>query len=656
MLWLLTAILLFAFSGVPGLVLDRQGQRGERVACGLIAAGSLCGILSAIQVFLAGTSLQLMWSWAIPGGEFILRLDALATFFIIPLCLVAAAGAVYGLAYMAQSAHPRSATRFRLFYGFICAAVMLLVTAGNSLLFLFAWELMALASFFVITTDEHLEEARRAGFIYLIASHTGVLALFAMFILLEQLSGSFSFPGAGQLPATAAVAAAIFLLGLFGFGLKAGLIPLHIWLPAAHAAAPSHASALLSGVMIKTGIYGLVRLTSFFTEIPFWWGGTLLALGALSAVFGVVLALAQHDLKRLLAYHSVENIGIIALGLGLALIGHSQGQAVLVMLGLGGALLHVVNHGLFKSLLFFCAGSVVQSTGTRNISQYGGLAKGQPVTAILFLGGAVAISGLPPFNGFISEWLIYLGVFAAAHEGFGGGMPVLLVAPVLALTGALALACFVKVFGATFLGTARSDNARHAREAQTSMLAPMMVLLGCCAWIGLLPQTLAPLLLQAVASWGGIAPAGLPEMPMAALTRISLVAWGVLLLSGLLLWWLRRKNLRAGVQQETWGCGYALPNRRMQYSASSFADFLVGLFRFGLWTQYHGKPVSGVFPMPGNFSSHTPDLVLDRALLPASSGISWLFRRLRSLLQNGLLAFYLLYIALTLILLLLLIR
>ncbi len=656
MVWLLTAILMFAFSGIPGLVMDRHGQRGERVACGMIAGGAICGIWSAVQVFLAGKSLSLAFPWAIPGGEFILRLDALAIFFLIPLCLVAAAGAVYGLAYMAQSAHPESATKFRLFYGLIVAAIMLLITAGNSLLFLFAWEIMALSGFFVITTHDQLEEARRAGFIYLIASHTGVLALIAMFVLLEQFSGSFTFPVAGQLLATGTGASAIFLLGLFGFGLKAGLIPLHIWLPAAHAAAPSHASALLSGVMIKTGIYGLMRLTSFFVEIPFWWGGTLLALGALSAIFGVVLALAQHDLKRLLAYHSVENIGIIALGLGLALIGHSQGQVVLVVLGLGGALLHVVNHGLFKSLLFFCAGAVVQSTGTRNISRYGGLSKRQPLIAILFLGGAVAISGLPPLNGFISEWLIYLGVFSAAHEGFGGGMPVLLVAPVLALTGALALACFVKVFGATFLGTARSDCARNAQEASRSMLTPMLVLLGCCAWIGLLPQTLAPLLLQAIASWSGTAPVGLPEIPMASLTRISVVAWGALLFSGLLFWWLRRKNLQTGARHETWGCGYALQNRRMQYSASSFADFLVCLFRFGLWTQYHGKPVSGVFPVAGHFSSHTPDLVLDRALLPASTGVSWLFRRVRALLQNGLLAFYLLYIALTLFLLLLLIR
>lgn len=653
MVWLLTAVVLSGLSGVPGLFMNRYGSGGERMACALIVAAALCGIGGVVQVFYYSDPLLLAWSWKIPGAAFIVRLDALAAFFLVPLCLVAVAGAIYGLTYMAQALHPENGRRFRLFYGLVVAAVMLLICAGNSLLFLFAWELMALSSFFLITADDRLAEARKAGFVYLAASHAGVLALFAMFVLLEQSSGSFTFPAAGQLSATGGAAAAIFLLGMSGFGLKAGLIPLHIWLPAAHAAAPSHASALLSGVMIKTGIYGLTRLTSFFTEIPFWWGGFLLALGALSAVFGVVLALAQHDIKRLLAYHSVENIGIIALGLGMALVGRSLGEPLLVMLGLGGALLHVVNHGLFKSLLFLSVGAVVKATGTREISQYGGLSKRQPLTALLFLGGAVAISGLPPFNGFISEWLIYTGVFSSTVNDVGGGIAILLVAPVLAMTGALALACFVKVFGMTFLGSPRSDCAMQAEEAPALMLAPMMVLLGFCAWIGLLPQTLGPLLLKAVGDWNSRALETPTTLPLQLLTNISVFAWALLLTSGLLIWWLLRRQQQVTPSQETWGCGYQLPNQRMQYSASSFADTIVALFRFGLWTRRHGGQASGLFPAAGQLTCHTPDIVLDRAILPASSSISWLFVRLRSWVQNGLLAFYLLYIALTLIFLLL---
>ncbi|MBD1401560.1 proton-conducting transporter membrane subunit [Pelovirga terrestris] len=647
--WLLTAVALAGLSGVPGLFMNRYGSGGERIACALIVAAALCGLGAVVQVFYDGDPLLLAWSWNIPGAAFIVRLDALAAFFLMPLCLVAAAGAIYGLMYMAQSHHPENGRQFRLFYGLVVAAVMLVVCAGNSLLFLFAWELMAVSGFFLITADDQLEEARKAGFVYLAASHTGVLALLAMFVLLEQGSGSFTFPAAGLLVAQGGSAAAIFLLGLFGFGLKAGLIPLHIWLPAAHAAAPSHASALLSGVMIKTGIYGLMRLTSFFSEIPFWWGGSLLALGALSAVFGVVLALAQHDIKRLLAYHSVENIGIIALGLGMALVGRSLAEPLLVMLGLGGALLHVVNHGLFKSLLFLSVGSVVQATGTRDLSQYGGLSKHQPLTALLFLGGAVAISGLPPFNGFISEWLIYTGVFSSAGKDVGGGIAILLIAPVLALTGALALACFVKVFGMTFLGHPRSDAVVQAKEAPALMLAPMMVLLGFCAWIGLLPQTLGPLLLNAVGSWNSAALEMPTALPLQSLTNISVFAWVLLLTCGVSIWWLQRRRHHVVRSLGTWGCGYQLPNQRMQYSAGSFADTIVALFHFGLWTRRHGGQARGLFPVGEHLTCHTPDIVLDRAIIPASSGISWLFVRLRSWVQNGLLAFYLLYIALTLI-------
>ncbi|WP_305043194.1 proton-conducting transporter transmembrane domain-containing protein [Geoalkalibacter sp.] len=652
--WFVAGLLLLGFSGVPGLFAARAGGGAEKLACLLVWAGAACGTLAVWEVLKHGVPLVLDLPWAIPGGALALRVDALAAVFLLPLFLVAASGALYGLAYWPQRAHPGNGRRLRLFFGLISAGVMLLLSAANSLLFLLAWEFMALSGFFLITTEEHQSEAREAGFIYLVATHTGTLALFALFALLEQAAGSLLFPGAGALTLKGAEAAAIFLLGLFGFGLKAGLVPLHIWLPGAHAAAPSHASALLSGVMIKTGIYGLTRLTSFFAEIPPWWGATLLALGILSGILGVALALAQHDLKRLLAYHSVENIGIIALSLGMALLGRSYGVEALVALGLAGALLHVVNHGLFKSLLFLSAGAVIHATGTRELDHYGGLLKSQPWTGALFLGGAVAISGLPPFNGFISEWLLYLGAFGAAQTEGPGPTAALLAAPALALIGGLALACFVKVFGVTFLGAPRSEAAHHAHEAPFLMRAPMIALLLACAWIGLLPQTLVPLLEQAVALWSAApeASAGL-SAPLAPLGWISALAWVLLLALALGVWWLRRRA-RGAARAETWGCGYALPSARMQYSASSFADFLVRLLRFGLWSERHGGAARGLFPEPGQFASHTPDLVLDRGLRPAFCGLAWLFRRLRALIQNGLSACYLLYVALTLIVLLLL--
>ncbi len=645
MSWLLAAILLTSLAGVPGLFCRRHACAAERFACLLTLAGFACGLVAVTKSLSRNTGLSLAWHWSLPGGELALHLDALGAIFLLPLLLVVATGSVYGLRYWPQREHPANGVKLRLFYGLIAGAMMLLLAARNGMLFLMAWEVMALAGFFLITTEDHKEEVRRAGFIYLIATHTGTLALFAVFALLGEASASLNFPAPGTLPAAAS--SLVFLFGLFGFGMKAGLMPLHIWLPGAHAAAPSHASALLSGVMIKTGIYGLVRLTSFFAEIPAWWGWTILALGAISGIMGVALALAQHDIKRLLAYHSVENIGIIALGLGLALLGRSYQLPELTMLGLAGCLLHVANHGLFKSLLFLSAGSVIHAVGSREIDHYGGLLKRQPWTGVLFLGGAVAISGLPPFNGFISEWLIYLGSFQALKAPVAMLALAALAAPALALIGALALACFVKVFGITFLGEPRSETAAKAHEAPASMLVPMAVLLAVCVWIGLLPTTLAPLLRAAIASWTGDTTLALNQVVFAPLGNVSLAAGLLLLLIVCPGFWLSRRSRQAPRNAGTWGCGYRFPQPRMQYTASSFAASLVRLFQFGLWNQRHGGKVAELFPDAASFSSHTPDAVLDRMLTPLFHALAWLFRRTRALIQNGALAIYLLYVALT---------
>lgn len=645
--WLLTGLLLIAASGVPGLLLRRGPGGGERYACGLLLGGVLLctwSLLTAID----GPGAAL--SWSVPAGRFALQLDSLSAVFIAPMLLIVSVGAVYGLGYWPQRAHAANGRKLRLFYGLISAAMLLLLTARNGVLFLLAWETMALSGYFLITTEDREEAVRRAGYIYLIATHCGTLALFGLFALLEQTAGTLAFPPTATLPA--AGSGLLFLLGLFGFGMKAGLMPLHIWLPGAHAAAPSHASALLSGVMIKTGIYGLVRLTSFFADIPAWWGWTILLLGAVSGILGVALAIAQHDIKRLLAYHSVENIGIIALGLGLALLGRSYGQPTMVVLGLAGCLLHVVNHGLFKSLLFLSAGSVIHAVGSRDIDHFGGLLKRQRWTGLFFLGGAVAISGLPPFNGFVSEWLIYLGAFQA--NGLPGSVffPALLTAPALALIGGLALACFVKVFGVSFLGEPRSPGAMQAHEAPRTMLWPMALLLLACTWIGLVPTSVRPLLERATSDWTGNS--ALPTLTdgLAPLGAIGLAGW--LLLSLLLLagWWLGRQSRTAPRDLGTWGCGYRFPTPRMQYTASSFAESLVRPFNFALRTERHGNRVDNLFPTPEAFASHTPDLVLDRGMTPAFTSLAWLFHRLRRLIQNGIAAFYLLYIALTLIVLL----
>lgn len=652
--WFVTGMLMMAVSGFPGVACDRHGRGGERLACLLVVCGAVCAALGALAALTSATPLLATAPWDVPGGELALRLDPLAALFILPLCLVTAGGAVYGLGYWPQREQPDSGRRFRLFYGLLGAAILLVLSADNGLLFLFAWEIMAVAAFFLVTAEQARADARRAGFLYLAVNHAGALALVALFVLLEVQTGSLHFPAAGSLGSGGA--ALLFLLGLFGFGVKAGLVPLHIWLPGAHAAAPSHASALLSGIVLKTGIYGLLRLTSFFVAIPPWWGWTVLGLGIVSGVLGVALALAQHDLKRLLAYHSVENLGIIAIGIGLALLGRSFGSPQLVLLGVAGALLHVINHGLFKSLLFYSAGAMIHATGSRELDHYGGLLRRQPWVAAAFLGGAVAICGLPPLNGFISEWLIYLAAFGTLRgEGLTLRLAVL-AAPALALIGGLALACFVKVFGVAFLGMARTPAAATAHEAPPALRWPMVVLLAACAAIGLFPAALAPALEAAAAAWAPAVTGARLADPLAPLAMVGLAGWGLLgllLLAGL---WLRQRTRRAPRDVGTWGCGYLAPTARMQYTASSFAGTLISQFRFALRTEQHGSRVTGLFPARSAFSSHTPDLFLDRLLLPTcrrfAAGCTWV----RARVQNGIIPTYLLYVALTLIVLLLLVR
>ncbi|WP_432821941.1 proton-conducting transporter transmembrane domain-containing protein [Trichloromonas sp.] len=645
----ISATLMLLGSGLPGFFCGRTSPRGERLAAGFLITGALLGAGAVAAALLAPATPAIQLPWPIPGGAFSLTIDGISACFLLPVYLVSAAGAVYTLGYWPQRSNPLSGIRLRFFYGWMAGALTLVLTASNGILFLVSWEIMALTGFFLITTDDRGLEIRRAGFIYLACTHAGTLALLALFALLGQFSGSFDFPPVGSLPDAAAPATAIFLLALFGFGLKAGLMPLHIWLPGAHAAAPSQVSALLSGVMIKTGIYGLIRVTGFFDIPPIWWGWTILALGAISGVMGVAFAIAQHDIKRLLAYHSVENIGIIALGLGTALLGKSCGQPLLTTLGLAGALLHVINHGLFKSLLFLGAGSLIHATGSREIDHYGGLLQRQPLTGLCFLGGAVAICGLPPLNGFVSEWFIYLGLFKSLGHDAPALRLAVFAAPVLALIGGLALACFVKVFGAAFLGSPRTPAAASAHEAPASMLLPMAVLLACCALIGLFPAAAVPLLDRALAAWSAeTGPLPSLSTAVAPVAGISGAALALALLLGTLALWISRRKTTQTPHLPTWGCGYAFPAARMQYTASSFAEMLVGLLRWGLRPERHGGRVEELLAKPAELATHTPDTVLDRGVVPACRFAIRICTWLRARVQNGHTGCYLLYVALVL--------
>jgi hydrogenase-4 component B len=511
-----------------------------------------------------------------------------------------------------------------------------------------AWELMAIWAYLLLIFESEKPDVRRAGLLYLIVTHTATLALFALFALWGREARDLTFDAlAAAGPALQGHGTAVLALALFAFGLKAGIVPLHFWLPDAHAAAPSHVSALFSGVMIKTGIYGLLRVLLLLGGAPAWWGWVVLSLGVVSAVLGVLWALTQHDLKRLLAYHSVENIGIILLGVGAGALGMTYHHPVVAVLGFAGAALHTLNHALFKSLLFLGAGAVVRATGTRDIERLGGLAKRMPLTWTAFLVGSVAIVGLPPLNGFVSEWVTYQALLAGGMLEGPIRLQVLAVAG-LALVGALALACFAKVCGIVFLGQPRMPEAWSATEAERGMLVPLYLLVLACAFIGLVPAVAIAVSVRIGAAVAGPEGAGIGAMPRHLVAAAETVGWvsaGLLLLAALVGLARSRMRTRRRPRQPTWRCGYAYGEPRMQYTASSFAAPLIAAY----------QPVTGVRVerSAAAFRSHPTDLVLTAGVRPLWHGLRWAAEHLRPI-QQGRLPLYLMYVVATVILLLLL--
>ncbi len=640
---------LVAFSGLPGLLVPAGTRAAQRVATWFHVLGCVLGV-SAAALALAGNAATAKFDWPLPGGGLTFALDRLSAFFLVPVFVVSGLGSVYGEGYWAEAHHPKNGRKLRFFYGLATAGLALVMVAGDAWSFLVGWEIVSLAAFFLVTTDQDDAAALRAGWIYFVSAHAGTLILFAMFALLRDATGGWLLAPSAAL-GSSPLLTPILLLALAGFGLKAGVIPLHVWIPGAHAGAPSHVSALLSGVVLKMGIYGLVRVLSMLPSYPTWLGLALVALGVTSGVLGVVMALAQHDLKRLLAYHSIENIGIILIGLGVGALGMAQHRLDWAALGFAGGLLHVWNHAAFKALLFHAAGAVIHATGTREIDALGGLFRRMRFTGAAFLVGAVAICGLPPLNGFVSEWLISLASFRAL-TGASGGAPMLgaaVAAPALALIGALAVACFVKAFSAVFLGTPRGPHAtREVADASLSMRFSMGALALCCTVIGLWPNGATAVSRRAAEALLGAQGGATPSAGLDALSGMPLFLFGLIAAVGVAGMVLMRPTALA----TTWDCGYASGSGRIQYTASSFAEMLVRLFRWAVLPDEHRPRLNGPFPAAGSrFESHAPDPVFDRALLP-------LFARGRSLLgllhviQAGRIQTYLLYIAVTLVVLL----
>ncbi len=644
---ILASVLIIAVSGLPGLVIRRPGL-GQIVSVVLSLAASLLGMIGVFKILAGATASRYLLLWPLPFDNAELSVDHLSALFLLPLLLASSCCSLYGRAYLSSLQQPTTEKRVTLFLGLFSASMAMVLIARNGVLLLVSWEVMALSSWMLLVTNLYDHQVQRPGLVYLLATHTGTMALYLFFSLLHnQCGGSFVFPTAHTISSSGSIAVIMMLAALIGFGAKAGIMPLHFWLPGAHANAPSHISALMSGIMLKIGLYGLLRGISFFQTIPLWFGWLVLLLGAVSAITGIVMASAQRDLKRLLACSSIENVGIIVLGLGMAFVGMASKNEFLIIFGLTGGLLHIVNHALFKPLLFLGSGSIIHATGTRQIDRMGGLSRLMPRTAPLFLVGSLAICGLPPFNGFVGELFLYLGAF---HEGIYAPLPFMaFIAPLLALVGGVAVITFVKLYGMIFLGVPRDPTAAQGHEAPGSMVLPMAVFALLCIAGGLLAPLLVRLVVPVVTAYSGLDPlliTGLvASVPLATISLLNgLLLCGIVLLAIVWRFVIRRQPV---VSSTTWGCGYLAPTARIQYTGSSFSEMAHGILGGSGVQATRLSGLSGYFPASLLFTLPVVERILDRLLIPAMSGVDWCFSWMRRM-QNGHVYLYMLYIFVTL--------
>jgi hydrogenase-4 component B len=577
----LTCVVVLLGTACLGVAIGRTRGAGT-IVYGLCGLASLVGLAVALLQLLGAdaiaqaVTLPLGLPWL--GANF--RLDMLAAFFLVVVNLGAAAACLFGIGY---GRHEIAPERVLPFYPAFLAGMNLVVLADDAFTFLVSWEFMSLTSWALVMSHHRMRDNVYAGYVYLVMASFGTLALLLAYGMLAGPDGNYAFAAIRAAHPSAAIAAAVLILVLVGAGSKAGLVPLHVWLPLAHPAAPSHVSALMSGVMTKVAIYGCVRIVFDLLGPPaWWWSLVVLGLGGITAVMGVLYALMQHDLKRLLAYHTVENIGIIFIGLGLALAFEAHGMASAAALALTAGLFHVFNHSVFKSLLFFGAGAVLTSTGERDMEHLGGLIHRMPQTAFAFLVGCVAISALPPFNGFVSEWLTFQAILLSPQlPSWGLKFMVPAVGALLALSAALAAACFVKAFGVTFLGRPRTPAAEHAQETDRWSRTAMLVLAALCLIAGILPgffiDALAPVVtafmgermpVQAGIEWLSIVPIQESRSSYNGLLVLVFIATSGML-AAFAIHRLASAALRRG---PAWDCGYPDPSPATQYTASSFAQ------------------------------------------------------------------------------------
>ena len=634
-------IIIFLLSGFVSMKFSKENKITALSALSVL--GSVSCLIPAIQVLITNKTLVQTFNFNSLFGTVNFVIDSLSAFFIIVISVMSSIAVVYSKGYlMPYIEKGKNINSHLVFLPILIASMFLVVTCQNVLMFLICWEIMSLSSFFLVIFENDKKDVLKAGIKYLVFMHISVLFIILAFALLSIHYGSYDF-SAFSAQSTKEFANLVFILAFIGFGTKSGFVPFHNWLPDAHPAAPSHVSAIMSGVMIKTGIYGILRILSMIVMPSLFISYGVLIISVISALYGVLYAITQHDLKRLLAYHSIENIGIIGIGIGIGMLGISYNAPVVAILGFAGGILHILSHSIFKELLFLSAGSVYVKTHTRNIETLGGLIKNMPATAIMFLVGSIAICGLPPFNGFVSEFLIYLGMFKGLSiHNFISLISIIGAIAGLALVGTMAILCFTKAFSIIFLGMPRSEAATDVKtDTGLSMILPMSILALFTLIIGILPKQVFNIILKPVSVITTCPTIQLIE-PISIMQIIAIYA---LLLTIVLtiVCFIKLKLTKGKISvQETWGCGYNRPNCHMQYTASSYASPFLAMLKPLFKKVFDIEKPRKLFPQSAHFSLHIDDIEEAYIINPLLKLDEWFLSKFESI-QNGNIQSYIKY-------------
>lgn len=636
-------VLLLLLSNIFVLWL-KENLKIKSISLFSIVSAILCSI-PALSVIFKGETLKQSFELGKLFGQINFIIDPLSAFFVTIISIISCFAIIYSNGYLTSYIKKgKSITSHLVFLTTLITSMLLVVTCQNALLFLICWEIMSLSSFFLVIFENEKKEILKAGIKYLIFMHISVIFIIIAFAMLSLKTGSYDFGTfTSVLQDNKIFTNTIFFLAFIGFGTKAGFVPFHNWLPDAHPAAPSHVSAIMSGIMIKTGIYGILRIITLINIPSKLIAFSVLLISVISALYGILYAISQYDLKRLFAYSSIENIGIIGIGIGTGMLGLTYGNSIVTFLGFSGAILHILNHSIFKQLLFLLAGSVYIKTHTRDIEKLGGLIKSMPISGILFLLGSIAICALPPFNGFISEFLIYFGMIQGLTiTNFFVILALIFTIAGLAFVGTMAILCFTKAYSIVFLGMPRSDTAAHVtNDVDKTMTIPMIILMILSLTIGLFPQHALQLISKPV-NFISKASMELSAMPIEILQQISIFTIVLFALITVIIA-IRFVSCKGKIQyHDTWGCGYDRPNRYMQYTASSYASPFLSMLRPLFKKVFDIEKPKRLFPRSAHFSMQIDDIEEAYVISPLVKFDEWFLSKFEKL-QSGNLQTYIKY-------------